>query len=58
MRTSPRTPSWFAPVSTSPAHRAPYASAADSNKTSIDGRLKLTGSSTDSSNVPPGSTSA
>src|SRR5438128_1373643 len=46
MCASPRAPSSFAPVKTTPIAADPYASPADANVTSIDGRLNLTGSST------------
>ena len=45
------------PDSTTAATAAPKAWAADSNRTSIDGREKLTGWSIDSDSVPPRSTS-
>jgi hypothetical protein len=39
IRLSPRAPSAFAPVSTIPTDRSAYVSAAETNVTSIDGRL-------------------
>ena len=46
----PAAPSGFAPVRTTPTRREPYASAAESSRTSIDGRLKCTGASVESAN--------
>src|SRR5205085_6003236 len=45
IRRSPREPSEFAPVSTTPTVAAPYASAAEQKVTSIDGRLYRNGGS-------------
>ena len=47
MARSPRAPSEFAPDTNTPAQRWPKTSAADSNRTSIDGSEKFTGSSTE-----------
>ena len=43
MLARPRAPSSFAPVNTTPIAPGPYVVAAESNRTSIDGRLYLTG---------------
>src|SRR6185437_12986866 len=56
MRERPRAPSSLAPVSTIPIAAGPYASAADSNITSMEGRLYRTGSSTVSVAKPGSST--
>ena len=53
----PRAPSALAPVSTMPRSFGPYASAALSNSTSIDGRENSTGASHDRENVLSASTS-
>jgi len=47
----PAAPSSFAPVRTIPIARSPYASAAVSNITSIDGRANCTASSVESASV-------
>src|SRR5919198_2710368 len=52
IRARPAAPSAFAPVRTTPITRSPYASAADSNRTSIDGRACRTRSSTESAKLP------
>src|SRR5215203_3673935 len=53
IRARPRAPSSFAPVRTTPTQRSPYASAADSSSTSIDGRENATGSATDRARCSP-----
>lgn len=53
----PRAPSLFAPDRSTAMSRGPYSSAADSNNTSIDGREKFSGASTDRDSLGPESTS-